>query len=784
MADTLDSFDEVTRPADRGSDVSLRVLPLVRGMAGTFIANRFEILDLVAEGGMGTVYRARDHELDDVVALKMLRSDVAGDGRGLDLFRQEVKLARRVTHRNVARIYELGEHEGRYFLTMEYIQGEPLSSTLRAHGRLSANLAVYVLGAVCEALDASHSVGVVHRDIKPSNVLIASDGRVVLTDFGLARSGFSVDTGLTVGTPAYMAPEQVRGGKVTPSTDVYALGAMAFELVTGNKPWSGSTPSEVAYARLDRPPPDPRSVVPTIPESIALAIMRCMESSPESRFGSMGDASKAFLSASPDTQVVPIAPGIHTTRLTPKQPLLAVLPADASTEDPRLLGLVEDLVDALSSVKALRVMARGSVRKATREGTDPVEVGKSLGARAVITVSKRQDEHDKGLSVRLIQVSDGVQLWAGRYGGEGGSVLGISDDVTKQIVEVLNFTQNLPSRNPSTDALVVDLYLRARHSYLRFNFEELGRAIDLYEQARARAPEDPLVCSGLAMALVRRWFWDFDGTREWSARARDAVETALRIAPWNGEPRLAQATLLLHSGEAARAARELRHAIACSPSLSEAHEQLGRMLNEAGYVEQAERRLDAALMLDPCSSIPVWERIRSAALAGDWDRFDRFMVEALGPDGKRTGRWTSHLRYAAWRKDPALLREIAEEFDRSRKDLRFNLGAVDAYVDVALRAGPFEAAKRAMEDRAFVDGASARRTTFYLQMQAELAGIARDKVECLHALTKADRHGLFDLAWLDHCPLLEIARSSEGFKAIRNNVLMRAESVYDALWSP
>jgi serine/threonine-protein kinase len=472
-----------------------------------------------------------------------------------------------------------------------------------------------------------------------------------------------------------------------------------------------------------------------------------MEPIPEARFGSIREASRAFLLANPDTQMVPIAPTVQTSRLTPRQPLIAVLPPDG--DEGVLSSLVEDLVDALSTVKTLRVMARSAVARTSKSEVDPVDAGRSLGAKAVVTVAHRGDG---GLTVRLIQVSDGVQLWSGRYELRNGSVLRVSEQATQQMVDALMIAQAPTERTASTDVLVVDLYLRARRSYLRFNFDELGRAIDLFEQARARAPEDPLVCSGLAMALVRRWFWDFDGSREWSYRASEAVETALRVAPWNGEPHLAQATLLLHSGEPAGAARELRHAIACNPSLAEAHELLGVLLNEAGYVDQAARRLDAAGILDPFSSVPLWERIRTTALLGRWEAFDRHMAEAIGPDRRRTGRWTSHARFATWRGDRKALAEIAAAFEQARKSLRFNVGAVEAYLDVTLREQPFGPAKRAMADRAFVEGASARRTTFYLQMQAELAGFVGEHEACLHALAKADQRGLLDIMWLDHCP--------------------------------
>ena len=251
---------------------------------------------MIGSGGMGTVYRARDLELDEVVALKVLRRELLSAPGIVDRFRREAKLARRVTHRNVARVFDIGEHEGEKFLTMELVDGESLAATIAREGAFSVVRAVEIAAAIAAGLASAHAAGVIHRDLKPDNVLIASDGRVVLTDFGIARaiisSGPAATVGGLVGTPAYMAPEQVEGREVDARADLYALGALMFELVTGHRAWARRTAIfVVAAARLTSPPPDPRARRPDLPAPAAELIMRCLARQPEHRPASAEEVS-------------------------------------------------------------------------------------------------------------------------------------------------------------------------------------------------------------------------------------------------------------------------------------------------------------------------------------------------------------------------------------------------------------------------------------------------------------------------------------------------------------
>src|SRR5581483_8290976 len=210
----------------------------------TLLGNRYEILRVLGEGGMGAVYQARDKELDRLIALKVIRPELAGNPAILQRFKQELILARHITHKNVVRIYDLGEADGIKFITMEYVDGEDLRSLLKHHGKFSPGEAVRIVEQVCRALEAAHAEGVIHRDLKPQNVMRDGQGRIVVMDFGLGRSleepGMT-QTGALVGTLEYMSPEQALGATLDHRSDLFAVGLIFFELLTGRVPYKADT---------------------------------------------------------------------------------------------------------------------------------------------------------------------------------------------------------------------------------------------------------------------------------------------------------------------------------------------------------------------------------------------------------------------------------------------------------------------------------------------------------------------------------------------------------------
>ncbi len=281
------------------------------------VAGRYKIIRFLAKGGMGEVYEAEDLELRVRIALKTIGPEIIEDQRAIDRFKREIYLSRRVTHSNVCRIFDLGYHRPEEanasagditFLTMELLQGETLTERLRRSGRMTPAEALPIVGQMVTALGAAHDVGIVHRDFKSNNVVLVpseqSDGavRVVVTDFGLARGSTAKEslTGSTtgaaqlVGTPAYMAPEQVEGGTITPAVDIYALGVVMYEMLTGAWPFAGDTPLSMAVKRLKEPPVSPRVHVKDLDQAWESVILRCLEQLPQNRFGSVREAIAAL----------------------------------------------------------------------------------------------------------------------------------------------------------------------------------------------------------------------------------------------------------------------------------------------------------------------------------------------------------------------------------------------------------------------------------------------------------------------------------------------------------
>jgi predicted Ser/Thr protein kinase len=264
---------------------------------GTTLMGRFQVEQVLGRGGMGAVYLAVDKQLGEQVALKVIGHSLADDPGAVERFRREASAARKITHPNVIRIHDLGEDSGLLFLSMEYFPGMTLAQMLGRRHQLPVAEARQILLQICDALAAAHAVGVIHRDLKPQNVLVNEQRQVRVIDFGLAKATFMpgmTATGLIMGTPEYMAPEQIKGGALDQRTDIYALGAVAYHALCGRPPFLAASPIAVGFLHCSEPPRPPRELRPDLPEPLEAAILRALAKEPAERFASVAELRAAL----------------------------------------------------------------------------------------------------------------------------------------------------------------------------------------------------------------------------------------------------------------------------------------------------------------------------------------------------------------------------------------------------------------------------------------------------------------------------------------------------------
>ena len=721
--------------------------PWRAALIGTRLADRYDILALVGAGGMGEVYRARDRELDELVALKVIRADLANDATLIERFRHEVKLARRVTHRNVARTFELGRAGGVVFCTMELIEGEALTGRLD-RGALAVGEAVAIARAVCDGLAAAHAVGVVHRDVKPDNILLAADGRVVVADFGVAAAAVDGAQGLS-GTIAYMAPEQALGDPPSPLVDVYAVGVVVHEMVTGERAFAGP-----AATILDAKHTVEHVVTPVggeVTAELAAVIAAATAREPRRRTPSakaLHDALAPWVAHAE----VPARVRVRAGAAVAEHVVTVVAPPSLDPARDYLARALHDaLLGRLLRAPRLRVHARTAATAAP--GDDVV----ALGGDGTLVM------HRGGARVLELALPLAVD-----------HIAGAAELAAAAVVAAVGLADPGVADRAGP---AYELWLRARH-VTQTNLESHRQAVDLLEQALQLAPDDPRILSTLAMTHVRRAFFDPSAAASIVARASELARAAIASGPEVADAHLAVGHVELNVGDPVIAAGHFRVAIARAPQLAEAHEYMGRMLLEANYIELAQVRLDEAIAIAPHLMSPRWELARAHALTGRWQDYDR-VVEELGASS--SSRIVALGRFAMWRGDPVMVA-------RARPLIAAADGALapmllprlfEIYLDPAQwRRYRDEVLATALDPRP----QNCRRKAFLAQLAAEAASHVGDVEVAVRCIHHAVDNGLFDLAWLERCPLIAPVASLPELAGAAAKVRGRAEAILDALY--
>jgi TolB-like protein/tRNA A-37 threonylcarbamoyl transferase component Bud32 len=724
------------------------------------IADRYEILGLLGAGAMGRVYRARDRSLDELVALKLVRHELLETAGTLERFRQEVKLARRVTSEHVVRTFDLGQHGRDHFLTMELVEGSSLARLL-ARGPVPLDEALRILRAACAGMAAAHAAGVTHRDLKPDNILVERTGRIAITDFGIARieSDPARPNERFVGTPAYMAPEQVDSASTTgPRADVYALGTILFEMLTRRLPFVGGDAMQVAYARLREPAPDPRTLAP-VPDALATIVVRCLSRDPAARFtdaGELGAALGAIV-------IAPIASSRpHEVRVPDRASLaLAILPLRGSGDLADIAeGLTEEIVDVLSMTPALRVRPLSSVRAASQADADAFAVARALGVDVVVDGSlRRRGEHVR-LSARAIGVDDGFQLWASHIDTTVDGLLSAGD--AQAIASALTVKIQPPARaagNARATAIYLECKARLRTHWLDGEF--VGTIAQL-EEAHELVPDDAAIQSTLAMAYARTAF--YTGTS--LSRARTISERVIAASPESGEAWQAHAFVCHYDGAVPEATRAFLTALAIAPGLAMAQAALGGILLEAGALDEAILHLESARALDPTSASAA-DLARAFVFLGR-DADAEAMLATMHAAPLFGEIWTG--RFRMWR---GIASDIVPTITPSMPRNVVRFGEIAARVFRERAVGDADLAE--LVSTARTESTRLRASRF--QFIAEFLLYVNRPDEALAMIEESVAAQLQDHQWMQHCSLLAPLRGTPAFEALAATVAARARDV-------
>jgi serine/threonine-protein kinase len=753
--------------------VSLPPSTSIRLRAGETFADRYVVEGVLGEGGMGAVYRVVDAELDEAIALKLLRPEWASAPQALERFRREVKLARRVTHPNVARTFDLGAFQGIRYLTMELVEGAALSSLTGQGRRMPLADALRIAAEIARGLAAAHAAGVVHRDLKPDNVLLSRDGRVVITDFGIARlaeganAGSATRTmGAAIGTPAYLAPEQVGGRELDGRADIYALGILLFEMLVGELPFQGDTVFALAAARLSAVAPDPRAKVPELPEGVSALVMHALgrrrEERPDAqellrRLETLRGARVDHVEA---TRVPLSAPTTSTTIVTPSGPrAIAIVPpteGGATAND-----LMTAVGDAIARLRGVRVLV-------AREGADLLVEGSSRSAGGKTRVR-----------MRLVEAAGGAQVWAERFEGPADAPFALEDEVVKGVTEAVKLRVHDESgrRGPS-DPKLRDAYHRARTLYAGFSPIPTKEAIAILREALAASPSDPWLLSALGAALLRQWIFTGGLDVGLVTEAEEVSLRALAIDSSIGETFSTIGILRLQHGETRAAVRAFQEALARSPLHAEAHEYLGRLLCECGYPDEGLRRLDLAVRLEPNSVNGHWERARTFALLGDRPRAEQAVARSLAGTRLGAGQIFQRARLAMWWSDRKMAEEIRDDLPHADIALPIMRDSLARLMDAASRGEPLADQVAIFSQLVAPEAASPRQRAFSHQIATEFFCAGGRVEEALASLSKSADLALIDVLWMDRCPPLSLIRDDPRFAQARAVVAARAAEAW------
>jgi len=588
---------------------------------GSTFAGRYQIIEELGKGGMGRVYKVLDKEVNAKVALKLIKPEIASDKKTIERFRNELKVARDIAHKNVCRMYDLGKESGAYYITMEYVSGEDLRSFIRRAGIISTGKAISIAHQVCEGLLEAHRFGVVHRDLKPQNIMIDKEGNARIMDFGIARSLRAkgvTGSGMMIGTPEYMSPEQAEAKEVDNRTDIYSMGVILYEMLTGRLPFEGDTHLAIAMKHKAETPRSPKDLNPQIPDILCDIVLKCMEKEKKNRYQDV-DEIKADLDETkknlttfesvihrkkPETTTIPEMSWKYS---------VAVLPfADISSQKDQAYfcdGMTDDIITKLTKLQELKVISRTSAMRYKNTDKDIREIGKELNVNTILEGSVQKSGDYIRVNAQLINVEDGFHLWAETYDRELRNVFEIQSDLAENIAKALKTNLTIEEKqgldkNPTDDLEAYNTYLVGRHFWNMRTEEGFQKSLELFQKAIKKDPTYALAYTGIADYFNLIGYYDLVPPREAFPRAKEAAEKAIDLDETLAEAHASLATIQTwYEWDWTGAKSSFKRALELNPSYVTAHHWYSVWLGAMGRHDESIATAKRAQELDPTSHV-------------------------------------------------------------------------------------------------------------------------------------------------------------------------------------